>query len=53
MITEITRSLIGWISMVMVMGYFIWREFRISEIEPEEEEPPSTRLAVPVPCRTV
>jgi hypothetical protein len=48
MFMEMSRCMVGWFAMVLVMGYFIWQELRENELEPEEEEPPSTRLAVPV-----
>lgn len=49
MIMEVTKSMVGWLTMLTVMGYFIWQEFKSNELELEEdEEPPSSRLAVPV-----
>ncbi|MCD4785002.1 MAG: hypothetical protein K8T10_14405 [Candidatus Eremiobacteraeota bacterium] len=49
MMLDFARSMLGWFTMVMAMGYFIWLEFRNSELELEEdEEPPGSRLVVPV-----
>jgi len=46
MMNGFATSMIGWFTMVCAMGYFIWLEFKKSELEPdEEEEPPSSRLA--------
>ena len=42
--TQVTLSMTGWFAMVLVMGYYIWRELT-EELEPEDE-PPSSRLAV-------
>jgi len=49
MMFDFARSMLGWFTMVVAMGYFIRLEFRKNELElEEEEEPPSSRLAVPV-----
>jgi hypothetical protein len=49
MMTEFAVSLSGWFTMVLVMGYFIYQELKSNELElDEEEEPPSTRLALQV-----
>lgn len=49
MLMEMTQCMTGWFTMVLIMGYFIWQELKDNELElDEEEEPPSTRLAVPV-----
>ncbi len=47
MMQQFAHSMLGWFTMVMIMGYFIWNEFQINELELEEEdEPPSSRLAI-------
>jgi len=49
MMIMFAKSMLGWMAMVMFMGYFIWQEMNQGlELETEEEEPPSSRLAVPV-----
>ena len=49
MMQQFTQSMIGWFTMVMIMGYFIWNELQKNELELEEEdEPPSSRLAIAV-----
>lgn len=53
MFMELSQGMLGWFSMTLVMGYFIWQELQEKELELEEEdEPPSTnslpRLVVPV-----
>ncbi len=46
---ELTKCMMGWFAMALTMGYFIWQELKDNELElGEDDEPPSTRLAVPV-----
>lgn len=47
MLGQFTVSMSGWFTMALIMGYFIWQEVSRQDLElDEDDEPPSTRLAV-------
>ncbi|MFP4497467.1 MAG: hypothetical protein ACLFQV_04590 [Vulcanimicrobiota bacterium] len=47
MLQQLAASMLGWFTMVLIMGYFIHQELTVTELELEEDdEPPSSRLAV-------